>query len=530
MHWPLTLAATLAAGVLVGATLFGNPNGRDDVARNMSRIQEVLSYIRHDYVDTVNTDELGQTAIDGMLERLDPHSSYIPAVELRMANAQLEEDFDGIGVEFVLLHDTIQVVAPINGGPSDKAGVRAGDRIVRVNGDAVAGVHIGNMAVFNKLRGPRGSKVVLQLARPGNPKLVSVTLKRDRIPTKSVDASLMTDSHTGYIKVSRFSGGTDKEFAKALKDLKKQGMERLVLDLRDNPGGYLDKSIRIADEFLDAGRLISYTEGKATKYNAKYRATKNGQFETGPVTVMLNEGSASAAEILAGALQDNDRALVVGRRSFGKGLVQMPIPLSDGSELRLTISRYHTPSGRCIQKPYDTHDLASYDEDLDARYRHGELFHEDSIHINDTARFRTTSGRIVYGGGGIKPDLFVPMDTLKNNAILAQLENRYLFASVAAEYAQQHRKALKTQGLNGFRKGFTILPSLEANLLARAKAEGIRVPEAKWVRIRSTARNELKANIARYAYGDKGYYAVMLEDDDEFIKAVQAFPRGLAKN
>lgn len=528
LHWPLTLAATLAAGILLGATLFGHSSGRDDVAKNLLRIQEVLSYIRHDYVDSVNTDALGQHAIEGMLERLDPHSSYVPAEDLKMANAQLEEDFDGIGVEFVLMHDTIQVVAPIAGGPSEKAGVHAGDRIVKVNGEQVAGVHISNTNVFNKLRGPRGSSVDLVLARPGSVGLVSVSLKRDRIPTRSVEVALMTDARTGYIRISRFSGGTDREFRDALRGLKKQNMERLVLDLRDNPGGYLDKAIKVADEFLENGRTITYTEGKATRYNNRYKATKNGMFESGGLTVLIDEGSASAAEILAGALQDNDRAVIVGRRSFGKGLVQMPISLTDGSELRLTISRYHTPSGRCIQKAYDSKDLARYDEDLDERYSHGELFYEDSIRNADTVQYRTVAGRVVYGGGGIKPDVFVPIDTSLNNATLVQMENAYILTTLGRAYAAQHSKALRGQGLSGFKRSFSLTPDMESNILAAARREGIKVSDAKWAQIRPLVAERVKASVARAAFDEKGFYSVLLDHDPEFAKAVQAFPTRLA--
>lgn len=498
------------------------------MARNLLRIQEVLSYIRHDYVDSVSTDALGQHAIEGMLERLDPHSSYVAAEEVKMSNAQLEEDFDGIGVEFILIHDTIQVVAPIAGGPSEKAGVHAGDRIVKVNGETVAGVHISNSNVFNKLRGPRGSTVELVLARPGASGPVSVNLQRDRIPTRSVEVALMTDTKTGYIRISRFTGGTDREFRDALRDLKKRKMERLVLDLRDNPGGYLDKAIKVADEFLENGRTITYTEGKASRYNVRYKATKNGMFETGPLTVLIDEGSASAAEILAGALQDNDRAVIVGRRSFGKGLVQMPISLSDGSELKLTISRYHTPSGRCIQKAYDNKDLARYDEDLDERFNRGELFYEDSIRNADTVEYHTVAGRIVYGGGGIRPDVFVPIDTTLNNTTLVQMENAYILTTLGREYATQHSKELRSQGLVDFKRGFAVPRSLENQVLTSARREGIKISDSKWNRIRPLVVERLKASIARTAFDEKGFYSVLLDHDPEFSKAVQAFPTRLA--
>jgi carboxyl-terminal processing protease len=528
IHWPLTLAAAVSAGVLIGATLFGNSSGRDEVAQNVLRIQEVMSYIRHDYVDSVDVNDLGPYAIKGILEQLDPHSSYIPQDELTLANAQLEENFDGIGVEFVLLHDTIQVVTALPGGPSEKAGIRAGDRLVKVNGEAVAGTHITSSQVFSKLRGPSGSSVDLVIARPGASSPLRITLMRGLIPTKSVGASLMTDAKTGYIKITRFTGGTDREFKTALKDLISQKMERLVLDLRDNPGGYLDKAIHVVDEFLPNGQTITYTEGKRGKYNSTYTSTDGGMFERGAVMVLINEASASAAEIVAGALQDNDRALVVGRRSFGKGLVQMPITLNDGSELRLTISRYHTPSGRCIQKPYDGVNLTKYDQELDKRFLQGELFVEDSIHVTDTATYKTLAGRTVYGGGGIKPDVFVPLDTLQGNTLLLRMHGALLFEELGREEGRSQAKTLRATELANFMRSYKPSLQLEKELLRRAKREGITLTDGSWAHIREAATLELKAAVAQAVFGTRGYYTVLLAKDRDYLRSVGAFSQAMA--
>jgi carboxyl-terminal processing protease len=525
---PLTLTLTLGAGILIGASFFGNPSSGDEVARSSARIQEVLHYIRHDYVDTVPHEQLTANAIDGMLERLDPHSSYVPAQNLTIANAGLEEDFEGVGVEFILLRDTIQVITPVSGGPAAKAGMLAGDRIVGVNGQQVASTHISTSQVFTLLRGPSGSRVKLSVVRPGTLVPLAINVRRGRIPTRSVDAFLMHDALTGYIKISRFSAGTDKEFRAALGSLRKQGLHRLVLDLRDNPGGYLDKAIRIADEFLPEGRSIVYTKGKLPKYNANYKATKNGQFEVEPIVVLLNEGSASAAEILAGALQDNDRATIVGRRSFGKGLVQLPITLSDGAELRLTISRYFTPSGRCIQKPYTEGGLDEYNEDLDDRYRHGELFSEDSIRNADTIPYHTRSGRLVFGGGGIRPDVFVRYDSSSITALLARIQGSYVLTSAALAMSKEYKRTWIKAGSAQYRKrAFPTITQVEY-AIQLARREGIKLSILQLQVAKPGIANSLKAANARLLFGEAQARAIALDSDPEFLRAVASFPSRIA--
>jgi carboxyl-terminal processing protease len=356
-------------------------------------------------------------AIAHILNKLDPHSSYIPATDRLAANEDLRGNFDGIGVEFNIFDDTIVVVSALSGGPSEALGIQSGDKIIDVDGKQMAGIGVNTSDVMKALKGPRGTEVKVKILR--RDKQIDYNIIRDKIPQNSVDVAYMVDKETGYIKVNRFSATTFEEFQASMAKLKERGMKKLVLDLQGNPGGYMNMAIDMADEFLGAGKTIVSQKGKENKYNASASSTSKGEFEKGDLVVLVNEGSASASEILAGALQDNDRALVVGRRSFGKGLVQSPFDLSDGSELRLTISRYYTPSGRSIQKPYE--DDEEYSRDIISRYNHGEFFHSDSIHFNDSLKYLTLNGRTVYGGGGIMPDYFVPLDTSLNSYYLNEL-------------------------------------------------------------------------------------------------------------
>ncbi|MBC3541098.1 S41 family peptidase [Rufibacter sediminis] len=521
---PLFLGLAMAVGILVGATLFQpsttNPQG---TARGYLKFREILSYIDREYVDTVNTEQLSEYAINKMLEKLDPHSSYIPSKDITMARSYLESDFDGIGVEFNIFRDTLYVIAPLSGGPSEQVGIQAGDKILKVNGENIAGVNISNEQVFKKLRGPRGSKVNLTVLRPHETKPVQFTVTRRKIPSVSVDAGYMVDKQTGYIKVSRFSNGTYDEFKSKLSALKKQGLQRLILDLRDNPGGYLDHATRMADEFISGNKKLVYTDGKGSKYDADYYAKVKGDFETGELIVLINEGSASASEILAGALQDHDRALIVGRRSFGKGLVQVPIPLSDGAELRLTISRYYTPSGRSIQKPYDPESSEDYEMDLMNRYKHGEFFSQDSIKFNDSLKYKTSRGRIVYGGGGIMPDVFVPRDTTDNTNLLTELYRKNVLREYAVTYFREHRQQLENTTLANFQESFQVTDAMVQGLLREAKRADIKVNNQELKRSEKTIRNNLKAFIARSRYEAQGFYPVLNEIDPDFQRALGLF-------
>ncbi|MBA9079785.1 MULTISPECIES: S41 family peptidase [Rufibacter] len=521
---PFFLGLAVALGVLLGATLFqpssNNPQG---TARGYLKFREILSYIDREYVDTVNTEELSEYAINKMLEKLDPHSSYIPAKDLALAKSYLESDFDGIGVEFNIFRDTLYVIAPIHDGPSEQVGIQAGDKIIKVNGENMAGVKLTNEMVFKKLRGPRNSKVNLTVLRRNESKPLQFSVTRKKIPSVSVDAGYMVDDHTGYIKVSRFSNGTYDEFKNKLSALRKQGLQRLILDLRDNPGGYLDHATRMADEFLAGNKKLVYTDGKGTKYDADYYARQKGDFESGELIVLINEGSASASEILAGALQDHDRALIVGRRSFGKGLVQVPISLSDGSELRLTISRYYTPSGRSIQKPYDPDSSNQYENDILNRYKHGEFFSQDSIKFDENLKYKTAKGRTVYGGGGIMPDVFVPQDTLDNTELLTELYRSNLLREYAMNYSRDHKKQLDNMSLAEFKANFKITDAMFQGLLSEAKRSGIKVKEADLKRSEKTIRNNLKAFIARNRYQAEGFYPVLNENDPDFQRALGLF-------
>ncbi|SFC14602.1 carboxyl-terminal processing protease [Flexibacter flexilis DSM 6793] len=519
---PVLLGVTLAGGILVGATLFGSKNAGDDLGKDINKLREIVTLIDREYVDTVNIDQITDYGINKMLENLDPHSAYIPAKEVELAKAPLEGEFDGIGIEFFILKDTIMVVSPISGGPSEAVGLRAGDKIVAVDDKTVAGTHLSNRDVFTKLRGKKGTKVKLSVARKGEKKLLDFVVTRDKIPTHSVDIGYMIDDKTGYIKVSRFSANTYNEFKEAMTKLVAKGMKQLVLDLRDNPGGYMDRATKMADEFLSGNKMIVYTNGKGERYDQQIRAYMPGDFEKGSVIVLINEGSASASEIVSGALQDNDRALIVGRRSFGKGLVQMPIPLSDGSELRLTISRYYTPSGRSIQKPYSKNE-DEYNMDLAKRFENGEFFHADSIKFADSLRYKTIGGRTVYGGGGIMPDVFVPFDTSMNSRYLNGLYNKNIIREFSLDYADANKPTLSAMKFEDYAANFKVTPQMLESLKELATQNGLVYDEKQFTRSKPLIENALKAFIARNVWKDEGFYPVIAKQDDVLQKALTLF-------
>ncbi len=395
----LYLSLSVCLGVLIGTQITGLDTEKTFFNANFNKLRKIISYIEEDYVDEVAENEIVESVIEDMLAKLDPHSTYINAENSAYMKAQLQGNFDGIGIEFNIFHDTINVVSPLSGGPSEKLGIKSGDKIIRVNDDIVAGVGMKNSDVVKRLRGPKGSNVAVYIQRYGQKNLLKFNIERDVIPQYSVDAHYMVDDEIGYIKISRFSATTFKEFKVALNSLIQLNMSKLILDLTGNPGGYMDRAISIVDEFLEENEMIVYTKGKQNRFNNAHRSSRRGTFKSGSLIILIDEGSASASEIVAGALQDHDRALIVGRRSFGKGLVQMPIDLGDGSQLRLTISRYYTPSGRCIQKPYKNNHT-EYRKEYYERFTRGEMFIKDSIQIIDSLIYKTKSGRTVYGGGG----------------------------------------------------------------------------------------------------------------------------------
>lgn len=517
---PIVLCLGLAAGVFVGATL-NTGRSSSDVNKDVQKIREILTQIKEEYVDTVNTSDLVDEAIQEILHKLDPHSSYIPVSERVAANEDLRGNFDGIGVEFNIFDDTIVVLTPLSGGPSEALGIQSGDKIINVDGKNVAGVGITNAGVMRALKGPRGTEVDLTVLRRG--KEIHYTVVRDKIPQHSVDVSYMVNDEIGYIKINRFSATTYDEFHQGLTSLKEKGMKKLVLDLQGNPGGYMNMAIQIADEFLPGGKKIVSQKGKERRYNAEAFATDKGDFENGDLIVLVNEGSASASEILAGALQDNDRALIVGRRSFGKGLVQSPFDLSDGSELRLTISRYYTPSGRSIQKPYQDGD--EYARDIISRYNHGEFFHADSIKVNDSLKFLTLSGRTVYGGGGIMPDYFVPLDTTLNSHYLNELYTSTALQEYTFNFAESRKNELERKGFQDFLTKFVVTDQMLNELVETGERNRVKADYAELRKKKKLFQVHVKAQIARKIWGNEGFYPVFNETNEVFQQAVKMFDR-----
>ena len=523
---PLVVGVAAAVGVLLGSSFAGPGSFSDPRATNRGyyKFRDVLSYIDRDYVDSVNTEELAEYAVQQMLERLDPHSVYIPARDLELANSYLEGDFEGVGLEFNLFDDTISVVTPLAGGPAAEVGIQTGDQILAVDHVNLAGVRISNEQVFSRLRGPKGSRALLTVRRAGEPAPIEFTIQRARIASTSVEVAYMIDARTGFIKVNRFARNTYAEFRGAVGRLKRRGMRRLILDLRGNPGGYLDQATAMADEFLAGERRIVYTDGKGDRYDAETLADETGIFEQGPLVVLLDEGSASASEIVAGALQDHDRALIVGRRSFGKGLVQQVIALPDGSELRLTTARYYTPSGRCIQKQYKGVRADDYENDLTNRYRTGEEFHADSSRQDRAHPYKTLSrGRTVYGGGGIAPDVFVARDTVGMSDYFEDVFAANLPREFALRYYHNHRKELRRQGWPDFRDDFRVTDKMLLTLINEATAVHIPYDRAGMARARPLLVNYLKSAIARTAFGVEASYRVAQEKDTELQVALRHF-------
>jgi carboxyl-terminal processing protease len=499
-------------------------------ASGVAKIESLLYHIDRMYVDDVDKKELIDAAIVRMLEELDPHSIYIPKEELEEVNEPLKGNFEGVGIQFNIVRDTIYVVDAISGGPSERLGIRAGDRIVQIDGELVAGVGFKNSDVMKRLRGKKGSKVIVAIHRRGEEQLLEFNITRDKIPIYSVEASYMATPQVGYIKVSRFSATTMKEFRDKLDELKKLGMQDLILDLQGNGGGYLRTAIEMADEFLGDRKLIVYTEGRTSPREDTY-STKEGRFEKGRLVVLVDEGSASASEIVSGAVQDWDRGLVVGRRSFGKGLVQRPVMLPDGSAVRLTVSRYYTPSGRSIQKPYDEGVLA-YQREKFERLRKGELTEADSNRLDTMKYYTMTSKRVVYGGGGIMPDIFVPIDTTMSSDYFGQLVRKGVLNTFALSYVDEKRVGLLSTypSPEAFRTGFTISDELLALLQNEAEKEGIEPDADGLFRSRALIGLRLKALIARDLWDTSAYWQVINAEnpvDRSFQKALEAIQDNL---
>jgi len=503
---PVILGIAVALGILIGRYLPSDsdyPRHSDIRSRN-DKLSSILNIIESNYVDSVNKFDLVETAIPAMLKKLDPHSTYIPARDFARANEPLQGNFEGIGISFSMLTDTILVISTIHGGPSEKLGLMAGDKILYVNDSLVAGKSIADEKIMGMLKGPRGTTVKIKVLRPGQKELISFDVKRDKIPIYSVDVDYMINDHVGYIKINTFAMTTFEEFRKGLKELKDLGMTSLILDLRGNNGGIMEAAIQIADQFLKEGQLIVYTKGRQSP-RSEAKATSNGEFETGDLVVLIDEWSASASEILAGALQDNDRGTIIGRRSFGKGLVQEPIPFSDGSEIRLTIARYYTPTGRSIQKPYKD-GFEKYYDDINTRYSHGEFEVSDSIHFTDSLKFITPGGKIVYGGGGIMPDKFVPVDTSGVSPYF--VKTRSLIYRFALKYTEKNRDVLSKYTVPDDLKKYLDKQGLLNQFVQFAASNNIK-KDAEGLKISGDIINiQLEAYIARNILDNKGFYPI----------------------
>jgi carboxyl-terminal processing protease len=517
-YLPVIIGIAVAAGILIG---FYMPHPQNGLYTNFppsnDKLSRVLDIIESDYVDTVNRNALIEEAIPVMLRKLDPHSVYIPATDLAQANEPLQGNFDGIGVSFNMLTDTVLIISTIPGGPSEKAGIIPGDKIIYVNDSLIAGKTIPDEDIVKMLKGPRGTKVELKIERKGADRLLPFDIVRDKIPIYSIDVSYMMSDDVGYMKISNFALTTHDEFRKGIRELKDQGMKKLILDLRGNSGGVMDAATMIADEFLPEGKLIVFTMGKSTP-RQDIRATAHGEFEEGELVILIDEWSASASEILAGAVQDNDRGTIIGRRSFGKGLVQEPVMFRDGSGMRLTIARYYTPTGRSIQKPYDQ-GIEKYYEDLGNRLIHGEFEEADSIRLDDSLRYTTPAGKTVYGGGGIMPDIFIPIDTTGITDYFLAIRNSGLLYRYALKYTEDNRENLKK---------FNDLPSLDKwlsdqDLITRfvrfAGENGVPVNNGQLAVSRNIIYVQLKAYIARNMLDNKGFYPIWQEIDKTLLDA-----------
>jgi carboxyl-terminal processing protease len=517
---PFIYGLILSVGLLLGIFLRPTTSKQTFMGGN-NKFSELLNIINQSYVDTVNLEHLEEEAINDLLKGLDPHSVYIPSSELKLANEQLEGNFEGIGVEFNIIEDTIMVVSAINGGPAQELGVLPGDRIVKVDTLLVAGVGITSEKVFKLLRGEGGTKVNVTIFRPSSKDPVVYKITRGTIPIFSIDAWRMINNETGYIKISRFAENTHDEFLKAFDELKRDNLKNLIIDLRGNPGGYLSTAIQLVDELLDERKLIVYTQGRS-KPRAEYKAERPGVFEKGKLIVLIDEGSASASEIVSGAVQDWDRGMVIGRRSFGKGLVQEPYELRDGSALRLTVSRYYTPSGRCIQKDYT--DKEKYEHDIMDRYENGELQSDLKSAIHDSTPYYTLRlKRTVFAGGGINPDYFVPIDTSFSSFYLTEVVSNALIGKFAYEYLDQNRKAITAiPSLKIYIDAYQINDAAFEQFIAFTKRNGIEVPTASDLsRSKEFIKLQLKALIARQIWRDQGFYSVIQKQDKAILLALK---------
>jgi carboxyl-terminal processing protease len=523
---PLFIALTLLGGILIGLQ-FGNnaDNGRNNRGTlffsSSGKINQALGFIKRSYVDSFSVNMLEEEAIRGMLKNLDPHSQYIPASGFSAVNDPIEGNFSGIGVQFNMLNDTVVIIHTIAKGPSERAGIMAGDRIVLVNDLPVAGVNMSSNDIMKMLKGTTGTKVKVSIYRKSNAGLIDFTLTRDRIPIFSIDAAYMITPETGYIKVNKFSKTTYQEFTEAAGKLKAEGMKKMIIDLRDNPGGIIDGAIRLSEMFLPEGKLIVYTEGYERGRSNYYSTGRNPEYNDMGLVLLIDELSASASEIVAGAIQDNDRGTIIGRRSFGKGLVQEQQSFSDGSAMRITIARYYTPTGRCIQKPYNSNDRDEYFNELNIRFSHGELTQADSIRFNDSLRYSTPGGKVVYGGGGIMPDIFVPFDTAGFSGYYQRVMRSRIYLRFAFDYADKNRKELSDLPDYQTMEAHLKRRNIFGEFVAYAAKQGVRGNEKDLKTSREKIENIVMAHIAKNILDDRGFYPIINRMDKMVQKGVE---------
>ncbi len=516
---PLLMAVALAAGLFLGTFFIKDGGFADPVQENTNKFNTILEFIEDNYVDSVDHDLLIESSIEGMIKKLDPHSAYIPARDLAEVNEQLEGNFGGIGIRFLIHHDTLVATHVLKGSPAEQAGMKAGDRILEVDDTVIANAGLSNERVMELLKGEVGTKVEVKIYRKGETQKLSLT--RGQIPISSIDAYLMLNDEVGFIKLNSFTFSAGEEFNAAASDLKSRGMKKLIFDLRNNGGGSMSAATEIADQFLESGKLIVYTEGRKEP-REDYYATSRGILEDVEVIVLINSLSASASEIVAGAIQDNDRGLVMGRRSFGKGLVQTQEEFTDGSALRLTISRYYTPTGRSIQKPYG--EGVDYESDYFNRFESGELMNEDSVKHDESLQYTTPAGRIVYGGGGIYPDVFIPNDTAGASYYLTELYYESIFNHYAVKYLDTKRETF--QNFEKYLSSFNVSDAMFNEFIAYATKLGVVQIPKDIVTSKPVIKNRIKAEIARHIWDDNGYYAVYLEDDLDVQRALKEFQNG----
>ncbi|MND34928.1 Carboxy-terminal processing protease CtpB precursor [compost metagenome] len=529
------IAALMMAGGMVVGSRMGDTSTSDlnfsfpFSARSVDKMSRILQVIQDRYVDTVDIDKVEQQSIEAVMSRLDPHSQYVTPDEYKILSESLDGNFDGIGIEFHMLKDTLLIVNVVPDGPSAEAGLIAGDKIVNVNEKSI--VKASNADIFKVLRGPSGTTVNLGIKRYGQVALQQFSITRGKVPYNSIETSYMLNEQTGYIKIARFAATTHKEFLKSMEKLEQQGLKSLVLDLRGNGGGYLRAAIAIADEFLPNGQLIVYTQGRK-QAKEEYFATGSGEFEKGNLVVLIDENSASASEIVAGALQDTERATIIGRRSFGKGLVQDQVLFPDGSALRLTVARYYTPLGRCIQKSYSA-GIESYKNEVDERLKHGELFNADSnkIAFVNAPKYVTQSGKTLFGGGGIMPDDFIPVDTSANSVLYNYISYKGLVVDYAYDYMEKNYSMLKSYtSLEDFVKSFEIADNDVKELMKLAREQKINVNDTDLKRSKGLIKQQIKALIARRYWKDEGFYKVINSNDQVVLRSISSTVQTVAGN